>query len=59
MNPNISFLIFYVVKFVAMVGVVALAIFIGVSLRRLYDKKKASKPQESSAVDENTLSEAK
>lgn len=51
MNPNISFLIFYVVKFVAMAGVVALAVFIGVSLRKLYDRKKAAKTEESKAVE--------
>ena len=43
MNSNVSFLIFYVVKFIGMVGVVALAIFLGVTLRKLYDKKKSAK----------------
>lgn len=39
-------------KFVGMVGVVALAIFIGVTLRKLYDKKKAGKAAESESAGE-------
>lgn len=59
LSSNVEFLIFYVLKFVAMVAVVALAIFIGVSLRKLYDKKKAAKTDESKAIDETDLSEVK
>lgn len=43
LSEEVSFLIFYIVRFFVMAGVIALAIFIGAKLRKLYDTKKAKK----------------
>lgn len=59
MNSNVSFLIFYVVKFIGMVGVVALAIFLGVTLRKLYDKKKSAKKASTEVTEDAALPEGK
>ena len=42
-----QFLVFYVLKFVFMALVIALACFIGISIRKAVDKKKAAKEKES------------
>ena len=41
LSESVSYLIFYVLKFLVMVLVTALAVFIGVKLRKFTDAKKS------------------
>ncbi len=43
LSESMSFLIFYILKFIVMAVVIVLAVFIGVKLRKLTDAKKARK----------------
>ena len=45
LSESVSFLIFYILKFVAMVLVVLLAVFAGVKLRKFTDARKAKKAE--------------
>ena len=46
LSESVSFLIFYILKFVGMALVIALAMFIGIKLRKHTDAKKAKQQED-------------